>query len=150
MLRPVLAAALVLLLAACQSAPGGPGPAQWQLLMDSWILDTFEDQSVSALLPLGARAPSLSISPDGAVTGNTGVNALGTTLDLSGLESGRFSVGRIATTRRAGPPTLMVIETAFLEDLGKADAFKVKGTTLTLLSKDAPVLVFTRREEEKK
>jgi heat shock protein HslJ len=80
----------------------------------------------------------LTIAEDGKVNGNTGVNLL--MGQLSNDQQKLF--GTLATTRRAGDPEIMQLESAYLDALRKSNRFEVDGTTLTLLEDDNILLQF--------
>ncbi len=133
---------------ACVSDRGDElAPTDAQRLYESWTLRTLDGNELASLIPHGAQPPRLTFTPDGKVTGNTGVNSLGSSLDLEALSNGRFVLGPIMSTRRAGAPELMAVESAFVEDLRKANSFAVNGTTLTLSRDAEALLTFTRNEK---
>lgn len=124
---------LPIILAACESGPkASTTPPSPESLYNDWTLATLAGNSVSELVPQGARLPSLSIARDGKVSGYTSINALGSSLDQTALTNGRFALGPIMTTRRAGAPQLMAVESLFVDSLRKADTYAVAGNTLTL------------------
>lgn len=118
------------ILTACQSGPTAHHSPE--ALYNEWKLVTLGGNTVEDLIPHGAQIPSLTIARDGKVTGYTGVNSLASTIDLDALPSGRFSLGSILTTRRAGAPQLMAVESALVDSLRQADTFSVRAQTLTL------------------
>jgi heat shock protein HslJ len=63
------------------------------------------------------------------VTGNTGVNLINGTYELSG---GALQFGPMITTKRAGDPALMQQEFNFLKALQKTATTDLKGRSLTL------------------
>jgi heat shock protein HslJ len=63
------------------------------------------------------------------VTGNTGVNLLNGTYELSG---GALQFGPLITTRRAGEPALMEQESQFLKALESTSTADLRGRSLTL------------------
>lgn len=145
--RSTVALALLFSLLGCQAtpdaAPDTPAGTTPAALFDTWTLTSLEGNPVDALLPQGAKAPWIIIAPDGKVSGSTGVNSMGSKLDPEALSSGRFSLGPIMSTRRAGPPALMAVESAFVEALRKADSYSVKKSTLTLVRGKDEMMTFT-------
>jgi putative lipoprotein len=93
--------------------------------------------SVNAEAVLDGAAPTLTISADGKVSGNSGVNRFGGSIEESG-KALRFS--QLSSTRMAGPPDRMKLEASFLSALERTRSFRVDGTLLTLLDQDASVV----------
>ena len=96
-----------------------------ELLETIWILDNLSGKPV-----VGRQPPTLSLSKDGRVGGNSGCNTYfaGTTLKDTSL-----SFGAIAGTQMACSPELMAQEQAFLGTLAKTTAFALDGMRLTLV-----------------
>jgi len=146
--RPARALALVLALgaittAACESSgpvASAPDPTS---LFNTWTLTEIEGNDLWTLLPMGAKAPTMMIAPDGTVSGSTGINSMGGALDVAALTAGRFSIGPIMTTRRAGPPETMAVESAFVDSLRNSDKYAVNGKTLTLSRGSGALLTLT-------
>jgi heat shock protein HslJ len=91
-----------------------------------------------------SRAPGITISPDGGVSGFTGVNRMSSRLDVAKLRSGEFVLGGIATTRMAGPAGAMELESEFTSALGLVRRFAVTGGGLTLTGERGTVVKFVR------
>lgn len=140
-----------LLLGACASAGDGdtegseprslPGIA---LLAGHWELTEIGGEDIASLLGEHMRVPSLSIQPDGAISGYTGLNNVSGRIDLAQLAAGDFDLGQLAMTKRAGPPEAMALEQRFVEALRAADWPEVEDDTLTLGEDDTPLLRFRR------
>lgn len=162
MRESVLVTALVTFIAACgqvegPSAPAdaapamsgplpadGPGAAAATagntpeaLLIGDWVLVAIDDEPI----PDGKGSPTLNVVP-GAITGFAGVNRYQSApaRDLATL------FGPLATTRMAGPPAAMELESRFLAALGAAtDAYVLEeNQVLVLQSEDQPDLRFRR------
>lgn len=114
-------------------------------LVGDWDLTKLSGVDISSLLPQGSKVPSLSFLDDGKVSGSTGVNRLTSSLDLSKLAKGDFSLAPAATTRMAGSPQAMTVEQQFTSLLSQANQFKVSGNNLTLLDKGKELLGFVKR-----
>ncbi len=72
-----------------------------------------------------------------------GVNRLNGSYALVGDS---LSMGQLASTRMAGPPALMDLESEFARALASVDGFHVHGAKLELLSKGAVVATFSAPE----
>lgn len=146
LLGAVCAASVV---GACASSGSGTGmsgkPGAIKSLVGDWDLKRLGGADLASLIPQGSRVPSLTFAEDGGVSGFTGVNRLTSRLDLAKLSSGQFSLSPAATTRMAGPPEMMSIESQFTSLLGQASAFKVEGGSLSLLDQGKELLGFVRR-----
>lgn len=114
-------------------------------LTGEWDLSKLAGVDVSSLLPQGSKVPSLSFLEDGKVSGFTGVNRLSSSLDLSKLAKGEFALAPAATTRMAGPPEAMNVESQFLSALSKATGYQLDGNKLNLSDKAGELLSFVRR-----
>jgi putative lipoprotein len=102
------------------------GPAPMENV--AWRLVELLGEPVSTTA--GDEAPSLRFdAASKTVTGHTGVNRFngGYVLDGEAL-----SFGVLATTRRAGPPERMELETRFLQSLERTRTGVVSGSTLEL------------------
>jgi heat shock protein HslJ len=94
-------------------------------------------------IPAGLRHhPFLSVEAQGRVSGFSGVNRFSGALD----PDGERVFPPLATTRRAGPPEAMALETAFLSALGNAAAVELGEKRLTLSGPDGGRLTLVRTE----
>ena len=123
-------ASLLLALALVPACLSNFGPAPIENV--AWRLVELFGEKVA--VPEGAEAPSLRF--DGAsqtVSGSTGVNRIngGYLLDGDALH-----FGALASTRRAGPPELMELETRFLKALERTQSTRLDGNTLELREGD--------------
>jgi len=85
---------------------------------------------------------TLSVTAEGKVSGNTGVNR------YSGqLAKEKMLFGPLISTRRAGPPEAMEVESVLTKGLGEATRFTIKDRTLTLFAGDTPRLIFEKVEK---
>ncbi len=75
------------------------------------------------MLAAGEKAPSLRFDADGKVSGFGGVNRLFGSTDAAALAAGRLDLGRLASTKMAGPPAAMRLESSFLQSLSRATSF---------------------------
>jgi copper homeostasis protein (lipoprotein) len=89
----------------------------------------------------GARAPFMRLDPDKEqANGYSAVNNFVGGFQLSGAAL-RF--GNLASTRRAGPPAAMALESAYLKALGATASYRISGDTLELFDAgDKPLVRF--------
>jgi heat shock protein HslJ len=105
-----------------------PPPAQ--LAGPQWQLVELPGQVLPAA-PGGPR-PTLNIAGEPArATGSTAVNNFVGTAQMAGGDALVF--GPLATTRRAGPPAAMQLETAYLAALAATRRYRTGAGTLELL-----------------
>jgi len=122
------AVAIALGLAGCAGA--GSGRAL-PLAKTHWTLVEAEGMPVPAAV---RRAPHITFdSEKKRVTGYGGVNNFFGGYDASG---GELRLPRLASTRRAGPPELMQLESALFKALAATRSYRVTGSTLELLDGD--------------
>lgn len=152
MLRTVAAvlAALALTVVCSCASSGGSGPeraggglaAAEQLAASPWVLMTID----GAGIPKVARRPSLTVTLAGAVGGFGGVNRIAGRTDPEGLKGGRLTLGNLVSTKMAGPPELMELETNYLAALGRVTSYRVTAGDGLTLSDGAgrAVLTFVR------
>jgi heat shock protein HslJ len=114
-------------------------------LTGDWDLSKLAGQDIASLLPAGNKRPFLNFAEDGRVTGFTGVNRLTSSLDLAKLAKGEFALAPAATTRMAGQPEAMKVESEFLQAISSATGYKLDGNTLSLTEKGRELLSFIKR-----
>ena len=109
------------------------------MLEGRWTLSAIEGFDI----PAGLRGePSLSVDAEGRVSGFSGVNRFSGALDRDGPRIFR----PLATTRRAGPPEAMALETAFLEAMSRATVVEGGRDRLTLSGPDGGGMTLVRGE----
>lgn len=108
---------------------------KWQLSK----LDGMEDNA-------NFEKVSLEISEDGTFSGMAGVNLMNGQL----TEDSTNYFQRIRTTRKAGPPELMRLESGLLSALAKVNRYESTGDTLSLYENDKLVVEFQQQPEEPK
>lgn len=101
-------------------------------LWREWNLSAIEGRPVGDLFPGVARAPSLKFADDGSVSGFAGVNRLASSIDLEALAAGRFLMSPAVTTKMAGPPDAMRLESQFTQLLERVRQFDVSAEALSL------------------
>lgn len=94
-----------------------------------WLLTTLDGAPLK-----GGRTPSLTIWPDGRITGGGGVNAYSTAADTAKLDAGEFSIAPIVATKMAGPDIPMQEEQEFFDALTGATSLQLDDNSLVLRS----------------
>lgn len=124
----------------CQGMGGGGGGAADSLtnmlgkIDGEWVLDKLGGKDVASMLGMGGQKPSLSFGNDGSISGFGGVNKLMGSFDPKDLLSGKIDLSKLASTKMAGPPEAMNLESAFTSALSKVTGFnfdKSGGLNLT-------------------
>jgi heat shock protein HslJ len=124
----LLVAALASTLTGCAQTP----PADTPLAGTEWLLAELPGHPLPAVSAGAAQRPSLRIEGDPPrAIGNTSVNGFVGTAQIDGASGLRF--GPLATTRRAGPPAAMQLESAYLAALGTVRNYRTGPGTLDLL-----------------
>jgi heat shock protein HslJ len=122
---------------AISALPASLPAADEMSMTGEWKLVKIGDKEV----PKSVTA-TLNVTAEGKVSGNTGVNG------YSGqLAKEKKLFGPLISTRRAGPPEAMEVESGLTKGLGDATRFTLKDKTLTLFAGDTPRLVFERAEK---
>jgi len=137
--RPLFVLVLLACGLACASDRGDSAtqPAPVSELLGSWIL--IDLPARPGVSPGALEHPaSLTLSAEGALHGNGGINQYRGELDLAALELGVFRPGPLITTRMAGSPLAMAHEAAFLTALGEADGVRLDGEQLVLTRAGEP------------
>jgi heat shock protein HslJ len=95
-----------------------------------WVLTRLGNEPALPAEPVKAR-PWFNLDPgrERRVTGNTGVNLLSGSYELSG---GALQFGKLITTRRASEPAMMRQETGFTNALEKTATAELSGRKLVL------------------
>lgn len=134
-------AVLIAFAPACRSggssAPVQPAPT----ITGEWMIKSLQGKPVAA-----AKLPWIRVESGGGLSGWAGVNQISSQLDQSALGRGEFKPSPIISTRMAGPPEAMKLETDVLAALQNARAFVINAEVLELRS-DSGVSVasFTRQ-----
>jgi heat shock protein HslJ len=158
-MRPVLHALAIgtlvsiLPLAGCSMNDSSPNaklrsPASTASIEGQWNLVALDGKPIgdaAALEAMGVRrTPHMTIADDGAAAGFAGVNRYSTRLTV-GL-GGEASFAPSVSTRMAGPPQAMALESQFMHDLSRVDSVRAGGDRLVFLSGGTEVLSFTKAE----
>lgn len=136
-LLAVLAVPATTFVGGCQGGGGGTAETISSMLgkIDGeWVLDKLGGKDVASMLGMGGQKPSLSFGNDGSISGFGGVNKLMGSFDPKDLLSGKIDLSKLASTKMAGPPEAMNLESAFTSALSKVSGFnfdKSGGLNLT-------------------
>lgn len=123
------------LFSGCATTAGGGSGAEAPapVIEGEWVVTEIDGKRLVA----GTEAV-LAFGPDGAFSGDSGVNRLRASY---GLEGGRLQLTEVMATRMAGPPELMDQESRLLAALRQARAVQVSGEQLSLVDGEGVVLV---------
>jgi putative lipoprotein len=132
-----LASLMALNLAGCADIESAPDSGSAALLAKTrWQLTEVEDMSMP--VAAGRQAPHIQFDPEKKrVTGYSGVNIFSGGYAATGSQ---LRMSQMASTRRAGPPELMRLETAFLKALSATRTYRFSGDTLELLDSSGRIL----------
>ena len=102
-----------------------------------WSLEGFEERGKKAAsdtaLVAGTKI-SLTIGADGRASGSAGVNRYFGKAEVG--QDDRITFGRMASTRRGGPPEAMAQERTYLKQLSEVSNWAIDGDRLVLTGKD--------------
>lgn len=142
----VLAAVFVLFLAACASkngpraaamppAPPPAPPISWSDLKGTpYTLEALTLDGRTVKLP-AERRPTMEFGPDNRVSGMAGVNRYSAQGEITNGNGWAWK-GAPVTTRMAGPPEAMAVETAFLDAIQRIAKIEQGQGKLELASSD--------------
>ena len=121
----------------CASNRSNPQGKTTALVGREWTLVALQGNAIVA-----ERPPTLRFDEDGRVNGFGGINRIsGSYARETNASPARLSFGQLISTRMAGDPTLMRMETTFLNALSSVDGYRIVGDELTLTSKQVVVAV---------
>ena len=134
--RPVLGLLMAVAMASGLAGCAGVGSSQAVPLANThWTLVEVKGMPVS---PSAGRPPYILFdSKKKRVTGYGGVNSFFGGYETTGRE---LRMPRLASTRRAGLPELMDLESAFFKALSATASYRISGDTLELLDSGAGTL----------
>ena len=138
----VMAASVLALVVGCSTAhkEKAPDPAS---LVGTWELTRLAGLAVEK----SSQAPFIQFGANNTVAGSTGVNRFNGKTDPAQLSLGGIKLDQLATTRRAGEPAMMELESKFLRAMAGATRWRVKGSELVLSNESGEQLAFRRTEE---
>ena len=102
-----------------------------------WSLEGFEKrgkEATSDTALVAGTTITLSIGADGRATGSAGVNRYFGKAEVG--QDDRITFGRMASTRRGGPPEAMAQERTYLKQLSEVSNWAIDGDRLVLTGKD--------------
>jgi heat shock protein HslJ len=89
-------------------------------------------------MAIATRAPSIRFGADGSFSGSTGVNRMFGRFVIDGE---RIEFGAAGTTRMAGSPEAMAVESRFLAAINLGGAIELDGDTLRIGSGETQVVL---------
>ncbi|MBC8107315.1 MAG: META domain-containing protein [Anaerolineae bacterium] len=98
-----------------------------------WILTALNGNAVA-----GEKPPTLKLE-DARFSAFGGINRMSGTYSMDGK---RITFGQVISTKMAGDPALMELESNFAKALGSVDAYQVAGNQLMLSNDGAVVAKF--------
>ncbi len=110
--------------------------------LGNWTLWLIQGETVETAVPMTAKTPTLHIDSEGQISGTAGVNQYSATSPADVLAQNRFELGPIITTRMAGPPQAMQLESRYLSLLQQARRYQSDGKTLALMDDSGVLLRF--------
>lgn len=128
----------------------GPKEDPSALVGSMWTVVKYTEPSGRPVRPVQAgegigRDLSLRFVSETSLSGDSGVNTFGSS--YRALSDGSFSLGAIASTKMAGPQSLMDQEAQFYTALENAVRYEVSEDALSLIDGDDTTLVRFKRTE---
>ena len=132
-----LVCAMMLGLTGCAEMTSAPGAEQGvELGATYWRLVAVDDTQVPP--GGGRRDPHIQFDPEKKrVTGYSGINIFSGGYDVTG---DRLRMSQMASTRRAGPPEKMRLESAFMNALSATRSYRVNGDALEFLDANGQIV----------
>jgi heat shock protein HslJ len=118
-----LASFALFVLPACNSQSKSAQQPIASLAGQSWTCVTLNGAAVTA-----TRPPTITFDGAGRVNGFSGVNRFGGSVESA--EAGELHFGQMMSTKMAGPPEQMALESSFLSAITRADRYMVIDTEL--------------------
>ena len=115
------------LLPACVS-DGPTGSLTIELLARDWVFDEGRGELVEG----AEEMPTLHFDESGKFAGFSGVNRFHGKLDTRALVEGLFDMGSLVSTRKAGSPRAMELESRVFDALERADSCAMRDAELIL------------------
>ena len=110
-------------MSACNSQSKSANQPIASLAGQSWTCVTLDGAAITA-----TRPPTITFDGAGRVNGFSGVNRFGGSVESA--EAGELHFGQMMSTKMAGPPEQMALESSFLGALARADRYVVKDAEL--------------------
>ena len=118
-----LASFALFVLPACNSQSKSRQQPIASLAGQSWTCVTLNGAAITA-----TRPPTITFDGAGRVNGFSGVNRFGGSVESA--EAGELHFGQMMSTKMAGPPEQMALESSFLDALTRADRYVVTDAEL--------------------
>jgi heat shock protein HslJ len=119
-------------------------PSGLLALAGPWVIRAIRRGDGVVSVRAGSDAALAFDADAGTVTGSTGINRLRGTVEV---HDDRVRFGPLTTTRMAGEPEAMDEESALLDALDSAVAYRAEGDRVVLLDEDGGTLVDLARPE---
>ena len=110
-------------LPACDSQTKSAQQPIASLAGQSWTCITLDGAAITAMRP-----PTITFGGAGRVNGFSGVNRFGGSVESA--KAGEIHFGQMMSTKMAGPPEQMALESSFLGALARADRYVVTDAEL--------------------
>jgi heat shock protein HslJ len=140
-MRHLITGLLALALAGCTSMQTSMPDAAEAMPVGDYVLVAIEGDPVDSVLPESARRPTISLTPEGGVSGQSGVNRYVTSIESEQHAVNACRFDAIATSRMAGPPDAMAFEQRFLALLGQVRKLAVESDALRFESTEGDELL---------
>ena len=130
-----LASFALFVLPACNSQSKSAQQPIASLAGQSWTCVTLDGAAITA-----TRPPTITFDGAGRVNGFSGVNRFGGSVESA--EAGELHFGQMMSTKMAGPPEQMALESSFLSALTRADRYVVTDVELIFSAGEKMVVQF--------
>ena len=130
-----LASFALFVLPACNSQSKSAQQPIASLAGQSWTCVTLNGAAITA-----TRPPTITFDGAGRVNGFSGVNRFGGSVESA--EAGELHFGQMMSTKMAGPPEQMALESSFLSALTRADRYMVTDAKLIFSAGEKMIVQF--------
>ena len=130
-----LASFALFVLPACNSQSKSAQQPIASLAGQSWTCVTLNGAAITA-----TRPPTITFDGAGRVNGFSGVNRFGGSVESA--EAGELHFGQMMSTKMAGPPEQMALESSFLDALTRADRYMVTDAELIFSAGEKMIVEF--------
>jgi len=130
-----LASFALFVLPACGSQPKSAHQPIASLAGQSWTCVTLDGAAITA-----TRPPTITFDGAGRVNGFSGVNRFGGSVESA--KAGELHFGQMMSTKMAGPPEQMALESSFLGALARADRYVVTDAKLIFSAGEKMIVQF--------
>jgi heat shock protein HslJ len=105
-------------------------PGLTELAGSSWQATGINNGKDAVVAQAGTEQVTATFNADGTVSGSGGCNTYNAPYTTPA--TGQITFGAVASTMKACPDAVMLVEQDFFTALGKATNYEIDGTTLTL------------------